>query len=95
MEGAALTAKGPLLKLEELGLEPKFQHRKLAEVKIEDESPPLTPEGLDLSERLESFERHYIEQALKIAKGNESKAARLLKMNHHTFRYRKKKLLGD
>jgi DNA-binding NtrC family response regulator len=92
MEGAALTGKGPRLKLEELGLEPKIQHRKLAKVKIEDGFPPLPPEGLDLSERLQSFERHYIEQALKIAKGNESKAARLLDMNHHTFRYRRKKL---
>jgi DNA-binding protein Fis len=37
----------------------------------------------------------YIEEALKIAKGNESKAAKLLNINHHTFRYRKKKLLGE
>jgi len=28
-----------------------------------------------------------------MADGNESKAAKLLSMNHHTFRYRKKKLL--
>jgi transcriptional regulator with PAS, ATPase and Fis domain len=94
MEGAALTGKGPRLKLEELKLEPKIRHHKLAEVKIEDGFPPLPREGLDLSERLQSFERHYIEQALKIAKGNESKAARLLEMNHHTFRYRRKKLFA-
>jgi DNA-binding NtrC family response regulator len=92
MEGAALTGKGPRLKLEELGLEPKIRHHKLAEVKSEDGFPPLPPDGLDLSKRLQSFERHYIEQALNFAKGNESKAARLLKMNHHTFRYRRKKL---
>ena len=92
MEGAVLTGKGPELKLKELGLKHKIQHRKLAEVKIESGLLPLPPEGFDLSERLQSFERHYIEQALKIAKGNESKAARLLKMNHHTFRYRRKKL---
>jgi DNA-binding protein Fis len=36
----------------------------------------------------------YIEGALKIANGNESKAAKLLKINHHTFRYRRKKLFG-
>jgi len=92
MEGAALTGKGTRLKLEDLGLESKIEHRKLAEVKSEQRFPPLPPEGLDLSERLQSFERHYIEQAFKIAKGNESKAARLLEMNHHTFRYRRKKL---
>jgi len=38
------------------------------------------------------LERHYIEEALKMAGGNESKAAKLLNINHHTFRYRKKKL---
>jgi DNA-binding NtrC family response regulator len=57
--------------------------------------PALSPEGLDLSEQLQVFERHYIEAALKIAKGNESRAAKLLNMNHHTFRYRKKKLLAE
>jgi len=38
------------------------------------------------------LEKHYIEEALKIAGDNESKAARLLNINHHTFRYRRKKL---
>jgi transcriptional regulator with PAS, ATPase and Fis domain len=95
MEGVVLTGRGPELKLKELGLEPKEQYRKSAAVKKEDAFPPLTPEGLDLSGRLQSFEKHYIEQALKISKGNESKAAKLLNMNHHTFRYRKKKLFGE
>ena len=30
-----------------------------------------------------------------LARGNERKAADLLGMNYHTFRYRKKKLLGE
>ncbi|MCJ7783568.1 MAG: hypothetical protein MUP41_06515 [Desulfobacterales bacterium] len=30
-----------------------------------------------------------------MAKGNESKAAKLLNLNHHTFRYRKKKLQAE
>ncbi|MGD2186855.1 MAG: sigma-54 dependent transcriptional regulator [Desulfobacterales bacterium] len=94
MEGAALTGKGPELKLKELGLESKNQQHVSPEVQDEHGLSPLPPEGLDLSERLQSVERHYIEQALKIARGNESKAARLLKMNHHTFRYRRKKLHG-
>jgi transcriptional regulator with PAS, ATPase and Fis domain len=95
MEGAVLTGKEPVLELKELGLEPQNRHPEPAEAENEAEPPPLTPEGLDLSERLRVFERHYIEQALKIAGGNESKAARLLRMNHHTLRYRKKKLLGE
>ena len=95
MEGAVLTGKGPELKLKELGLETQNQQRKSAAVKNEGGLSPLPPEGLDLSERLQSFERHYIEQAFKIAKGNESKAAKLLNMNHHTFRYRRKKLFAE
>jgi DNA-binding NtrC family response regulator len=94
MERAALTGKGPELKLKELGLEPKEQYRKSAAAHNEGGPPLLPPEGIDLSERLQSFERHYIDQALKIAKGNESKAAKLLNMNHHTFRYRRKKLFA-
>jgi DNA-binding protein Fis len=35
-----------------------------------------------------------MEQALQLTRGNESKAARLLKMNHHTFRYKWKKFLS-
>lgn len=95
MEGAVLTAKGPELKLNELGLESQNQQRKSAAVINEGGLSPLPPEGIDLSKRLQSFERHYIEQAFKIAKGNESKAAKLLNMNHHTFRYRRKKLLKE
>ena len=95
MEGAVLTGKGPALKLKGLGLESKNQRYKSTSVSNEGGFPLLPPEGLDLSERLHSYERHYIEQALRIAKGNESKAAKLLNMNHHTFRYRRKKLLRD
>lgn len=53
--------------------------------------PPLPPEGIDLTALETTFERFYIDQALAMAKGNESRAARLLNLNHHTFRYRRKK----
>jgi DNA-binding NtrC family response regulator len=95
MEAAALTGKGPELKLEDLGLESNNQYPKSAAARNEDGLPPLPAEGLDLSERLQAFERHYIKQALNIAKGNESKAAKLLSMNHHTFRYRRRKLFPE
>jgi two-component system response regulator AtoC len=55
-------------------------------------APRLTSSGVDYAALLESFERSYFDQALKLAGGNESKAARLLGMNHHTFRYRLRKL---
>jgi len=95
MEGAVLTGKGPELKLTELGLESENQDYKSPDVRNGSGLPPLPPEGLDLSERLQTLERHYIEQAFKVAGGNESKAAKLLNMNHHTFRYRRKKLFTE
>jgi transcriptional regulator with PAS, ATPase and Fis domain len=52
----------------------------------------LLPEGVDFTSIQESFERFYIKEALRLANGNESKAAQLLNINHHTFRRRKKKL---
>ena len=46
--------------------------------------------------RIEPHHSHLnLEEALKLAKGNESKAAKLLNINHHTFRYRRKKLLTE
>ena len=95
IEGAVLTGKEPDLKLPDLGLEAPYQHEELATKGPETGLPPLPSEGIDLSERLKSLEKHYIEEALKIAKGNESRAAKLLNMNHHTFRYRRKKLQGQ
>jgi len=92
IERAVLIGKGPELTVKDLGLEPQKQADTLSLVETGSGFPALPLEGMDLSEQLQNFERHYIEEALKIAKGNESKAARLLKMNHHTFRYRRKKL---
>ncbi|MCF8032618.1 MAG: sigma-54 dependent transcriptional regulator [Desulfarculaceae bacterium] len=57
--------------------------------------PELEQGGLALEEVMRDTERRYFERALQMSQGNESKAAELLGMNYHTFRYRKKKLLGD
>jgi transcriptional regulator with PAS, ATPase and Fis domain len=95
VERAALTGKGPELLPVDLGIESHNQDGHKAPVCDQVGFPPLPSEGLDLDAQLQSFEKHYIEAALKIAKGNESKAAKLLNINHHTFRYRKKKLLGE
>jgi DNA-binding NtrC family response regulator len=56
---------------------------------------PIPPEGIDLTALERSMERFYIETALAMAGGNESRAARLLHLNHHTFRYRRKKILSE
>jgi DNA-binding NtrC family response regulator len=52
----------------------------------------LTPSGVDVDSLQESFDRYYIGEALRLAGGNESRAASLLRINHHTFRYRRRKL---
>ena len=54
--------------------------------------PPLTPEGIDLPAVQESIEKRYIEEALRLAAGKETKASQLLGVNYHTFRYRRRKL---
>jgi two-component system response regulator AtoC len=95
IERAVLIGKGPELTEKEIGLQNLRSGQESAKRNTKEQLPRLTVEGLDLSEQLQSFEKHYIEAALKIANGNESQAARLLKMNHHTFRYRKKKIFGD
>ncbi len=93
IEGAVLVGQGPELSLQHLRLEALTRRIEPAPAGDEKRLFELPPEGIDLEKRLQSFERKYIENALNMAKGNESQAARLLKLNHHTFRYRRKKLL--
>lgn len=92
VERGVLVGEGPELTSQDLGLENRIQNtdRQSGQTLF----APIPPEGIDLSEMQRSFEAYYINEALKIAKGNESKAAKLLKMNHHTYRYRRKKLMG-
>ena len=51
----------------------------------------IPDQGIELAHLLADMEKKYMTRALELSKGNESKAARLLKMNHHTFRYKWKK----
>lgn len=85
MERAALMACGPELDADDLGLGaqcmPALENRGV-----------LTPEGVDLPSLLQDLERGYYRQALSLAEGNESQAARLLSVSRDTFRYRRGKL---
>ena len=54
--------------------------------------PPIPQEGIDLTAVEKALEKFYIEEAFKMAKGNESKAAQLLNSNRHKYRYRRRKL---
>ncbi|MBW1887886.1 MAG: sigma-54-dependent Fis family transcriptional regulator [Deltaproteobacteria bacterium] len=92
IERGVLIGKGPELTVQDLGMEGVYKDSTMKRVKDEISFLSLSVEGIDLASTQESLEKYYIMAALKIADENESKAARLLKMNHHTFRYRKKKL---
>ncbi|MCU0577087.1 MAG: sigma-54 dependent transcriptional regulator [Desulfobacterota bacterium] len=91
IERGVLIGKGPELSMEDLGIRETPRHCE-AERTEAAARPVIPPEGVDLDELEREFERRYIEEALRMAEGNESRAARLLRMNHHTFRYRKKKV---
>jgi len=90
IERAVLIAKTGRLELDGLkgSLNPMDDKSKSKSRKHQE----LSLEGIDLAKLLESTEKKFMEQALALSKGNESKAARLLNMNHHTFRYRWKKI---
>jgi len=91
IERAVLVSKRDLLLPEDLGLDaprkPLWSSGQEAGFAL----PPVPPEGIDLPSIEESVEKYYLQQALILAQGNESKAARLLNLNHHTFRYRRKR----
>ena len=92
IERGALVGSGPVLTLQDLGVAlPPAVGNGTREVE-EPPFPALPPEGVDLESVRESLEKYYIEEALKRTGGNESQAAKLLHVNHHTFRYRRRKL---
>jgi len=96
IERGVLIGRGPELKLEDMGMSmggrTETGGRAAGEI-FPDEEPLIPPEGFDLMKAIEEYERRYIKAALKYAEGNESRAARLLHMNHCTFRYQRKKIL--
>lgn len=96
IEKAVLTCKGSKISAEDLGLaldvnseENKGQIGQKGDHHL---FPILDESGLDFESLERSFQAFYIKEALHLSKGNESRAAQLLNLNHHTFRYRKKKL---
>lgn len=94
VERAALVATADLVAVADLGLGsgaticPSYQ----APAFPDPGSVQLPGEGIHLDDLLAGIERRYMALAIEQCKGNESQAARLLNMNHHTFRYRWKKL---
>ena len=92
IERGVLAGKGPKLTVQDLGIE-GVNSREIARSDSNMPCfPPITPAGIDFSSVQNSLEKFYIEEALKMTGGNESKAAKLLNINYHTFRYRRNKL---
>jgi DNA-binding NtrC family response regulator len=89
MERGVLVARGTTLTPEDLGLSKKepedFNSRTMF--------ASLTTDGIDLPVLKQEMEKFYINEAFTLAGGNESQAAKLLNINHHTFRYHRKKCM--
>ena len=93
IERASLIAKNDVLTKEDLGLFQKsVDMQPIEPVSFKDQSCTIPDQGIHLGKLLQTIEKKYMEHALKLCKENESKAARMLSMNHHTFRYKWKKL---
>jgi DNA-binding NtrC family response regulator len=86
IERAVLWSRGPTLQIEHLALEvPSDPAAALDEQQTP--SAPSRPAGMDL----EQWERSLIEQALREADGNQTRAAQRLGISRDTLRYRLKK----
>ncbi len=93
LERAVLVGTGPELKLEDLGLSERTDLPGIPlQPQGENGRPLVPPEGMDLKLAHDRLDREYFEEALRLSEGNETQAAHLLRVNYHTFRYRKKKL---
>ena len=94
IERGVLIGKGPELLVEDLGIKNSGSSTHRPEIG-DKRFPPIPQEGIDFQQAQEAFEMHYMNEAYQMANGNESQAAKLLNMNHHTFRYRRKKLMAS
>jgi DNA-binding NtrC family response regulator len=57
--------------------------------------PALTREGIDLAVIMKQIEKQYMETAMHLTGGNETRAAELLGYSRDTFRYRRRNHIGD
>jgi two-component system response regulator AtoC len=92
IERGVLLATGPELKAEDLGLKDITDREKSDRPGNGHNLPPVSISGIDFTAVIEGIEKAYFDQALKLANGNESKAALLLNLTRDKFRYRRNKL---
>ncbi len=96
IEKAVLTCKGSEITKDDIGINPDMNYVENSEFCGPNRKglffDPLDESGADLENLERSLETFYFKEALHLSKGNESRAAQLLNLNHHTFRYRRRKL---
>ncbi len=93
IERASLISTQTIITKKDLGLHSKQDETDITVLEgSDDKDIDIPDQGIHLVKLLENIEKKYIAHAFFLAKGNESKAARLLSMNHHTFRYKWKKI---
>ena len=92
IEKGVLLGDGPELTLQHLELEDNCQDNLLSPNDKNRRLPPVSPSGIDFPAILADIEKSYFEEALTIAEGNESKAAKMLTLTRDKFRYRRQKL---
>jgi DNA-binding NtrC family response regulator len=90
IERSLLLENGPQLQLTHLGVMEAPSPPPLPQAAVMAGFPPLPDEGLDLA----ALEKHFIQEALKKARGNCRLAANLLGMSYYSFRYKRKNLDG-
>ncbi|MBC2741828.1 MAG: sigma-54-dependent Fis family transcriptional regulator [Desulfosarcina sp.] len=88
LERALLISNGKEISAEDLKVDAGVNEPLL----LDADHAEIPDDGVDFNEILESTKRAYIAKALRMTRGNEAQAARLLNINHHTFRYHCKKL---
>jgi DNA-binding NtrC family response regulator len=94
IERGVLLSEGPELMLTDLGLNKINGGEGSNPPDNGHNLPPVSPSGIDFSAIIADIEKAYFEDALKLANGNESKAALLLNLTRDKFRYRRQKLGG-
>ncbi len=86
MERGVLVSGGKELSHDDLGLDEKTDTAEAEEQGMS--YPPLSDKGIDLPAMQDDMLFHYIRKALRLTGGNESRAAGLLNLKPHNFRYR-------
>ncbi len=90
IERSVLISEGPELKASDIGLENIYTNTDYEEGTKGTVSIPEI--GIDFPSHMETIEKQFFIEALRITKNNESKAAKLLSLSRDTFRYRRKKI---